>query len=208
MLGADMVTDVVLGRRELLRGWLLAPAALVLGARVAAEAAADPACAGLTARTTEGPFYRAQPPLRTTLIEPGMTGTPLTLTGTVRTADCRPLARAVVDFWQADDRGEYDTRGFRLRGYQLTDADGRYELRTIVPGLYPGRTRHLHVKIRAPQRPPLTTQLYFPGEPDNARDGIYDPRLLVSWRAAAETSGRTASFDFVVDDTGVSRPDR
>ena len=69
------------------------------------------------------------------------------------------VARALLDVWHADDRGGYDTAGFRLRGHQFTDGSGRFELETIVPGLYPGRTRHIHVKVQAPNGPILTTQL-------------------------------------------------
>ena len=62
-----------------------------------------------------------------------------------------------------------------------------------MPGLYPGRTRHIHVKAQAPNGRPLTTQLYFPGEAVNARDGIFDPALVV-----ALADGAAARFDFVL----------
>ena len=67
-------------------------------------------------------------------------------------------------------------RQFRLppAGHQFTDASGAYRLETIVPGHAPG-TPAIHLKVQAPNRPALTTQLYFPGEAGNARDGIYDP---------------------------------
>jgi len=68
-------------------------------------------------------------------------------------------------------RGCMTNTGYRLRGHQFTDEAGRYALETVVPGLYPGRTRHLHVKVQAPNQPVLTTQLYFPGQPSNATDG-------------------------------------
>jgi protocatechuate 3,4-dioxygenase beta subunit len=67
-----------------------------------------------------------------------------------------------------------------------------------VPGLYPGRTRHIHVKAQAPRRPVLTTQLYFRGERANAGDGIFLPELLV--RGLRKANGRwSASFDFVLE---------
>jgi protocatechuate 3,4-dioxygenase beta subunit len=91
-----------------------------------------------------------------------------------------PLAGVLLDFWQADDAGQYDNAGFRLRGHQYTDRDGRFALTTVVPGIYPGRTRHVHVKAQAPNQPALTTQLYFPGEPRNSRDSLYTPALLLS----------------------------
>ena len=88
-----------------------------------------------------------------------------------------PLPRTIVDLWHADDKGEYDNKGFRLRGHQLTDAAGRYRFRTIVPAVYTGRTRHFHVKVAVPERPVLTTQLYFPDEPGNAQDFLFRREL-------------------------------
>ena len=110
------------------------------------------------------------------------------------TTSCKPIAGAVLDFWQADAEGNYDNAGYRLRGHERADGNsGRYRLETIVPGLYPGRTRHIHVKVRAPRGRPLTTQLYFPGEAANARDGIFRRELLV------KTAADAARFDFVVE---------
>jgi protocatechuate 3,4-dioxygenase beta subunit len=59
------------------------------------------------------------------------------------------LAGALVDLWHADSKGDYDNKGFRLRGHVFTDDQGRFVFRAIMPGLYPGRTRHYHVKIQA-----------------------------------------------------------
>jgi protocatechuate 3,4-dioxygenase beta subunit len=86
--------------------------------------------------------------------------------------------------------------GYRLRGHQFTDGDGRFSLETIVPGLYPGRTRHFHVKVQAPNGPVLTTQLYFPDEPANARDGIYNAALLMNVGDTPE--GKLGQFSFVL----------
>src|SRR5205823_8563378 len=123
-------------------------------------------------------------------------GTRIVVTGSVLTTDCRPIAGALVDFWQADDRGVYDNAGYRLRGHQFADEAGRYLLETIVPGLYPGRTRHFHVKVQAPNQPVLTTQLFFPGEPRNASDSIFSPRLLLSVQDADD--GKAGTFNFVL----------
>ena len=68
---------------------------------------------------------------------------------------------------------------------------------TIVPGLYPGRTRHIHVKVQAPNGPVLTTQLYFPGEPRNAGDSIFQKETLMAV-SDASGGGKDATFDFVV----------
>lgn len=145
---------------------------------------------------TEGPYFKTGSPLRRSLVQPGMPGTRLTLSGFVLTASCKPVRRARVDFWQADADGAYDNTGFRLRGHQFTDAKGRYRLETVLPGLYPGRTRHIHVKVRPPRRATLTTQLYFPNASENDQDGIYDRRLLVRMRAVGDR--RVARFDFVL----------
>ena len=151
----------------------------------------------LTPAQTEGPYFTPNSPERASLLEPGVTGTKLVITGYVLTRDCRPIARALVDFWQADDRGQYDNQGYRLRGHLFTDQDGFYRLETIVPGLYPGRTRHIHVKVQAPNRPILTTQLYFPDEARNRTDGIFQPDLVMAVQDTPD--GKAATFTFVRD---------
>ncbi len=151
----------------------------------------------ITPAQTEGPYYKPNTPERTSLIEPGMSGTKLIVTGYVMNADCKPIAGAWLDFWQANDKGEYDNAGYTLRGHQFTDASGRYQLETIIPGLYPGRTEHIHVKVQAPNQPILTTQLYFPNVPSNDRDGIFSPDLIVNWQDTA--NGKVATFNFVLD---------
>ena len=163
--------------------------------------APTPACADdddldATLEQTEGPFYTPDTPERTSLLEPGMTGTRLNVTGYVYTTDCRPVAGALLDFWHADDAGEYDNVGYRLRGHQFADEDGRYELETILPGLYTGRTRHIHVKAQAPNQPVLTTQLYFPDELANESDGIFNPDLVMDLRETDE--GQLGFFNFVL----------
>ena len=150
----------------------------------------------VTPAQTEGPYFKASSPERTN-IRAGASGTKLVLTGTVLTTACKPVARALVDFWQADAAGAYDNSGFTFRGHQFTDAQGRYTLETVVPGLYPGRTRHIHVKVQPSGGRVLTTQLYFPGEARNASDGIYRNELEVAVSDAAD--GRNATFTFVLN---------
>src|SRR5687767_10851341 len=89
-----------------------------------------------TPAQTEGPYFKPSSPERRTLVEAGVGGTALTITGRVVTATCSPIAGALLDFWQADHNGQYDNSGFRLRGHQYTDREGRFSLTTIVPGLY------------------------------------------------------------------------
>ncbi len=146
---------------------------------------------------TEGPYFKPNSPRRTSLVDPGTPGTRLTVTGYVFGLACLPLNNVLMDFWQADANGVYDNAGYRFRGHQFTNPDGTFTLTTIVPGLYPGRTRHIHVKVQAPGRPVLTTQLYFPGEPRNNTDSIFDPRLLMEVRNVG--GGREAKFDFVLN---------
>jgi len=151
-----------------------------------------------TPALTEGPYFTPSSPKRRSIVPAGAGGTRLTLSGRVLTTGGRPLANALVDFWQANARGVYDNSGYRFRGHQFTDSRGRYTLFTVVPGLYPGRTKHIHVKVQAPRQPVLTTQLFFPGVPGNASDGIYDPDCLVTrWRLS--NGLRLATFDFVLD---------
>jgi protocatechuate 3,4-dioxygenase beta subunit len=127
-----------------------------------------------------------------------MQGTALTVTGQVLAADGTPVANALLDFWQANASGAYDNSGYTLRGHQYTDANGNYALTTVVPGLYPGRTRHIHVKVQAPNGPILTTQVYFPGEARNASDGIFDPRLVLDVQTNADGT-EAATYNFVVN---------
>jgi len=72
-----------------------------------------PGCSSnrVTPSVTEGPFYKAGSPQRTSLLEPGMPGTKLVITGQVFTRDCRPVPGAWLDFWQADAHGAYDNAG-------------------------------------------------------------------------------------------------
>lgn len=176
-------------------------------ARTSAEAAAEagvlqatPPCDDgdddPTDAQTEGPYYTPNTPRRSNLVTAGLRGIPLLVTGDVVDTQCRPVRGALLDFWQADAAGEYDNQGYRLRGHQFADARGRYALRTVVPGLYPGRTRHIHVKVQRPHGKILTTQLYFPGEPRNRSDNIFDSSLLMDISRVG--NGRRARFRFVL----------
>ena len=192
-------------RRNFLKIALAAPTAFSLGSTPLVLAQGGlrptPACGDdgdITPSQTAGPFFKPDSPRRASLVEPGMAGTRMVVTGLVLSTACTPIPRALLDFWHADDRGEYDNAGFRLRGHQFTDEAGRYRLETIVPGIYPGRTRHFHVRVQAPNQPVLTTQLYFPGEPQNRADFIFNRNLVMKVEDAG--GGKVGRFTFVLND--------
>ena len=146
---------------------------------------------------TEGPFFKPRSPERSDLRESGTNGREFELSGFVLTKSCRPLRGALVDLWHADEKGQYDNVGFRYRGHIITGRDGAFRFRTIVPSVYPGRTRHYHVKVHVQGSRLLTTQLYFPNEPANRRDGLFQQELLM--RVAGASDRLAGQFDFVLD---------
>jgi protocatechuate 3,4-dioxygenase beta subunit len=192
-------------RRTVLAGFLSAPALpLADGALTRAQAAEPrlnltPVCSDRgepTRAQTEGPFFRPDAPPKQDMVADAPNGERIILAGYVLDVRCHPVAKVAVQIWHADDKGRYDNEGYKLRGYQYTDDAGRWWFSTIVPGLYPGRTRHYHFKVQRPAGSILTTQLYFPGEPRNARDGLFDERLLLRIDNVAD--GRFGRFDFIV----------
>ena len=99
-----------------------------------------------------GPFYKPDAPVRS------RTGDGLVVSGTVRSAaTCAPMPGARIEWWSADPRGEYQDS---LRATQTADSDGRYRYETVFPGQYPGRPRHLHVRLSAPGHRVLVAQVY------------------------------------------------
>jgi protocatechuate 3,4-dioxygenase beta subunit len=145
----------------------------------------------------EGPYYKKGSPARTDLLEEGIPGQRIVMSGSVRNRHGQPVPHAWLDFWQADGRGEYDNGGFVLRGHQYADESGKYTLKTVLPGAYPGRTPHIHVKVKADDRSPLlTTQLFIPGVASNKNDFLYKDELLISLEDTEE--GKTATYNFVV----------
>jgi protocatechuate 3,4-dioxygenase beta subunit len=156
----------------------------------ATSANPTPACV-VRPQQTEGPYFRDEKLNRSDIrsdpsdgsLKPG---TPLKLTfrvSQVKGAACSPLNAAIVDVWHCDAGGSYsdvsdrsfDTVGQKfLRGYQVTNADGIAEFTTIYPGWYPGRTVHIHFKVRAGDVPQssyeFTSQLYFD---DTLTDQVY-----------------------------------
>jgi protocatechuate 3,4-dioxygenase beta subunit len=151
-----------------------------------------------TVAQMEGPFYPNHLPLDTDNdlliinenITPGV-GEITHLTGKILDARGNPVKNAVVEIWQCDnngaylhtgsDNGEKRDKNFQGFGRFVTSTSGEYYFRTIKPVPYPGRTPHIHYKIKKGGKELLTTQCYVKGHPNNARDGIYqsvrDPKL-------------------------------
>jgi protocatechuate 3,4-dioxygenase beta subunit len=199
---------MTLSRRQwILLGWPLVAA----GARTAAAgipqgldqfmANAGPPCTPDERATPIVPAdatYRPGSPVRTSLVETGMAGTPLGLSGTVTGLTCGRIKGATVDIWQADARGVYDARGNRLRGRQVTDVDGRFHVETIVPGSTGARAPHLGVNVIVPGKANVWTELFFPDDPKNATDRRFRQELLLKM-VQAPKGRRAATFDIVLD---------
>ena len=160
-------------RRKLI---LAAPALLAANSALAAIA---------TPRQMEGPFYPRTIPEDSDadLTRNGdrtADGEVIEMSGQVFDLARTPVAEATVEIWHCDPRGIYPHVGrnnggladpnFQGFGAVKTAADGSYRFRTIRPGVYPGRVRHIHVKVRRSGSPTLTTQMYFPEEDSNAED--------------------------------------
>lgn len=177
-----------------------APAAPVAVQEAAASVAlaAVPCRGELTSPNQEGPYYMTGSPERASLIDPGMPGLPILISGRVLDQDCAPVAGAKVDLWQTDAEGRYDNSGYTLRGHTIAGEDGAYAIETIEPAPYPGRPSHIHVKVFAPDgRELLTTQLYLPGT-EGSRDVRAAPALLVAYAGEDESGRQLVPFDFII----------
>jgi protocatechuate 3,4-dioxygenase beta subunit len=157
----------------------------------------------------EGPYWLPGSPERHRIRDEETKGEPITITGRVTNVRGVPIPGCWIDFWQANGEAQYDIFGYRLRGHQWTDEEGRYRLETVIPSEYDDdltdadgrttrvyRTAHIHVKVKPPRRQMINTQLYFPGLPGNKRDGFCLDDLLLE---IVETpTGKEGHFDFVV----------
>jgi len=157
-----------------------------------------PCDGSLTSPNQEGPFYSPGSPEKGSLIEEGMPGIPILISGRVLDQDCNPIPGAELDFWLADVNGEYDNVGYRLRGHLFTDENGYYALESIEPTPYTGRPPHIHVKVFAPDgNELLTTQMYFTGS-EGSSDVTTSPDLLVEYLGLDEDGRKLATFNFIV----------
>lgn len=176
------------------------------GAR-SARGASDAPCVARPEQT-EGPYFvderLARSDIRSDPVDGRMKpGVPLALTLAVsrmRKGTCEPLPGARVDLWQCDAKGVYSDvqdPGFNtigqqfLRGFQITDSAGKAHFLTIYPGWYPGRTVHIHFKIRTDsesvRRLAFTSQLYF--------DDALTDRIHANRAYAASGQRRTRNSD-------------
>jgi protocatechuate 3,4-dioxygenase beta subunit len=222
-------SDSFLTRRGLLRG------GLALGLGAAAFSTVRGAFAEQLARTprmTEGPFYPPKLPLDTDndllVINDSITpavGEVTHLSGRVLSPSGEPLRNALVEIWQCDNKQVYLAQGpsrergdvnFQGFGRFLTGSTGEYYFRTIKPVPYPGRTPHIHFKVKKGGRELLTTQLFINGHPQNPTDGVFrgirDPLerelVLVDFQPLKESKvgELTARFDIVVGLTPEETP--
>jgi len=143
----------------------------------------------LTPSQTEGPFYPDKLPLDTDndliIINDNITpaiGDITHLTGKLLDASGNPLRNAIVEIWQVDGNGRYlhsrshsekSDANFQGFGRFLTGSTGEYYFRTVKPVPYPGRTPHIHFKVKQKGQDEFTTQCYIKGHPQNERDGTY-----------------------------------
>src|SRR4051812_39634844 len=93
----------------------------------------------LTPSQIEGPYFRIGAPRRGSLLEPGISGERIRLTGRVLTPHGKPIPNAALLFWMSNDRGNYDMVGYQLQGYTLADEKGRSKMEMIVPAGYEPR---------------------------------------------------------------------
>lgn len=208
---ADPEALPAITRRHLLHALLALGATGAAGLPRAARAA--DAARVATPAVSLGPFYPAQKPADSdadlTMVQgrsQRAAGTLLYTSGRVLDLDGRPLANASVEMWQANAFGRYHHPGdsdasgkldpnFQAYARLVTDAEGRYRIKTVKPPPYGGRTPHLHY-IVASGRARLTTQMFFDGDPGNERDFLYRSLSTADKRAATGQFGeRTAGME-------------
>jgi catechol 1,2-dioxygenase len=162
-----------------------------------------------------GPYHREGAPFRAKITPPLAAGKVMLLSGRVWGLDTRkPLVHAMLDIWQADDKGRYDNDDpknppkagvFLNRARLITDENGYYEYETIHPGAYQigpkeWRPSHIHYLVRTKGYKKLITQLYFKGDPHNKTDRFIKPSLIIEPRQV-KTAGGTydvGTFDIVL----------
>ena len=149
--------------------------------------------------------FKPGAPLRRALADRDTAGTRLSLAGTVSGLTCGRITAARIDLWHADARGAIDTSGYRFRGHQVTDAEGRYAFDTIAPGALSGHAPRLNLRLEIPtkylrkaaQSGTFMTALFFPADPRNAGDPLYRSELAM--KAATGAGAGAYVFDVILD---------
>jgi catechol 1,2-dioxygenase len=196
-----------LNRRSILRWSFGLPFAFALTATRAL--ASPPEECAATQNDIQGPMYEPGAPRRSLIAGVAEPGERLRVRGTVYGQDClTPLPKTLLDVWQADAKGNYHgaNESYRLRGQVLTNERGEYEFYTIKPGSYGDssgmRPAHIHFTISSPGHAPLTTQLYFKGDPYLGHDlcgpacHSDDPHRIIE--LARQARGLLGTFNVVL----------
>jgi catechol 1,2-dioxygenase len=203
------------------RAWLRGAASLA-GALAGGHTLAEAQGCRLTEADIIGPFYRFGAPFRSRLVDASEPGERLVVTGTVLSSDCRtPVPGALIEVWQANHAGVYDTgkpgnftevTSFHLRGMMYTNERAQYEIETVMPGRYPvppnlpglekyaGLTRpaHIHFRVIDSLHVPVTTQLYFKGDPYIAGDPFASQKSTLAIDLRQDGTRRRGVFDIVL----------
>jgi protocatechuate 3,4-dioxygenase beta subunit len=219
------MTEKKVSRREALRLGVGTAAAV---ATAGMPVLADEATALATPHQTEGPFFpkRDQQDKDFDLTRiVGHTnrasGEVILVKGVVVDEKGKPVSGAVIDVWQANVYGRYNHEDdpnpapidpdFQGWGKILTDDNGAYQFKTIMPGAYKvdgswSRPPHIHFKIAKRGYHEVTTQMYFSGEPLNENDKILQALsvqeqalLVVDFQSAnGDGSERAGRFDLLI----------
>jgi len=113
-----------------------------------------------------GPFYKRLAPDGNMMRQPGDPGMPLEVDGVIYSTRGEVIPTARLEIWQTSHIGLYDLEGYRYRAILSANAQGAYNISSVIPGHYPARLcQHVHYLVTAPGFKPLTTQLYFATDP-------------------------------------------
>lgn len=212
-LAADLAPTAASGDLSAYPGILLADGGGNPGGGGAAKAGLKP-----TDKNILGPYYIDGAPHRAKITPPYEPGTVLFVGGIVRAADTgKPIPFAVLDIWQADERGEYyyeedpkkqklmKPADFLLRARLVTGEDGHYEYETIHPGAYQigenaWRPAHIHYMVTALGYTKLITQMYFEGDKHNKTDQFIRDSLImpVGKKKSHGQDYESVTFDIVL----------
>ena len=177
----------------------------------------------MSASQTVGPFFSIglEHLNRADLAVPGTSVTAITIRGQIVDGDGQPVPDAVLEFWQPDAEGNFselpcEAVGHTLEGFTgfariPMDAEGKYEVRTIMPGCVSGADGHVqapHIAVFIFMRgllKPLYTRIYFAGERPNAGDAVLN--LVPGERRATLIARKEVAGESFVWDVKLQGPD-